>query len=56
MTDYVTVAETDTLPRDGAIKLHGPAGFAGMRAAGRLAAEILEIGRASCRERVSPRV
>ena len=42
MTDYVTVAETDTLPRDGTIKLHGPAGFAGMRAAGRLAAEILD--------------
>ena len=42
MTDYVTVAETETLPRDGTIKLHGPAGFAGMRAAGRLAAEILD--------------
>ena len=42
MTEYVTVAETDTLPRDGTIKLHGPAGFAGMRAAGRLAAEILD--------------
>ena len=42
MTDYITVADTDTLPRDGAIKLHGPAGFAGMRAAGRLAAEILD--------------
>ena len=42
MTDYVTVADTDVLPRDGTIKLHGPAGFAGMRAAGRLAAEILD--------------
>ena len=42
MTDYITVSETDTLPRDGTIKLHGPAGFAGMRAAGRLAAEILD--------------
>ena len=28
--------------RDGTIKLHGPEGFAGMRAAGRLAAEILD--------------
>jgi methionyl aminopeptidase len=28
--------------RSGAIKLHGPAGFAGMRAAGRCAAEILD--------------
>ena len=42
MTDYVTVSDTDTLPRDGTIKLHGLAGFAGMRAAGRLAAEILD--------------
>ena len=42
MTDYITVSDTDTLPRDGTIKLHGPAGFAGMRAAGRLAAEILD--------------
>ncbi len=42
MTDYVTVSDTDTLPRDGSIKLHGPAAFAGMRAAGQLAAEILD--------------
>ena len=42
MTDYITVSDTDTLPRDGTIKLHGPAGFAGMRAAGWLAAEILD--------------
>ncbi len=34
--------ETDIQPRDGTIKLHGPAAFAGMRAAGRLAAEILD--------------
>ena len=40
--EYITVSDTDTLPRDGTIKLHGPAGFAGMRAAGRLAAEILD--------------
>ena len=42
MTDYMTVDETEVLPRDGTIKLHGPGGFAGMRAAGRLAAEILD--------------
>ncbi len=42
MTEYVTVDETDLLPRDGTIKLHGPAGFEGMRKAGRLAAEILD--------------
>jgi len=30
-------------PRDGRIKLHGPEGFAGMRKAGRLAAEILDM-------------
>ena len=42
MTDYMTVDDTDVLPRDGTIKLHGPAGFAGMRKAGRLAAEILD--------------
>ena len=42
MTDYITVDDTGVLPRDGTIKLHGPAGFAGMRAAGRLAAEILD--------------
>jgi len=42
MTDYVTVRDGDVLPRTGAIKLHGPEGFAGMRAAGRLAAEVLD--------------
>ena len=42
MTDYMTVDDTDVLARDGTIKLHGPAGFAGMRQAGRLAAEILD--------------
>jgi methionyl aminopeptidase len=43
MTDYVTVdhAEADNA-RNGAIKLHGPEGFEGMRAAGRLAADILD--------------
>ena len=36
------VDDSDVLPRDGTIKLHGPAGFEGMRKAGRLAAEILD--------------
>ena len=42
MTGYITVDDSDVLPRDGTIKLYGPAGFAGMRAAGQLAAEILD--------------
>ena len=42
MTEYMTVDETDMLPRDGTIKLHGAAGFEGMRKAGRLAAQILD--------------
>ena len=42
MTNYVIADETELQPRDGTIKLHGPAGFAGMRKAGRLAAEILD--------------
>ncbi|WP_239804420.1 type I methionyl aminopeptidase [Croceicoccus hydrothermalis] len=42
MTQYQIVDDTDILPRDGTIKLHGEAGFAGMRKAGRLAAEILD--------------
>ena len=42
MTEYVTVTENMPQARDGAIKLHGPAGFEGMRKAGRLAAEILD--------------
>ena len=42
MTEYMIVDDSDVLPRDGIIKLHGPAGFAGMRKAGRLAAEILD--------------
>ncbi|MEP6786567.1 MAG: type I methionyl aminopeptidase [Sphingomonadales bacterium] len=42
MTTYV-LADADTRPsRDGTIKLHGPDGFEGMRAAGRLSAEILD--------------
>ena len=42
MTEYMIVDDSDVLPRDGTIKLHGPAGFQGMRKAGRLAAEILD--------------
>ena len=42
MNIYQTITDDDTVLRDGTIKLHGPAGFAGMRAAGRLAAEILD--------------
>ncbi|MFZ4746805.1 MAG: type I methionyl aminopeptidase [Sphingomonas sp.] len=42
MTTYVT-AETDARQaRDGTIKLHGAEGFAGMRRAGRLSAQILD--------------
>ena len=43
MYDYVTVTDHDAPVRDGTIKLHGPEGFAGMRAAGRLAAETLDM-------------
>jgi methionyl aminopeptidase len=43
MTQYITVSAEDRIEaRNGVIKLHGPDGFAGMRAAGRLAAEILD--------------
>ena len=43
MTEYQTIERDETVAgRSGAIKLHGPEGFAGMRAAGRLAAEILD--------------
>src|SRR4028119_47532 len=43
MTQYITVAAEDrTEARSGVIKLHGEEGFTGMRAAGRLAAEILD--------------
>ncbi|WP_310468095.1 type I methionyl aminopeptidase, partial [Sphingomonas sp.] len=43
MTEYITVSDDDRVEaRDGVIKLHGPAAFAGMRAAGKLAAEILD--------------
>jgi methionyl aminopeptidase len=43
MTDYLAVADADApASRSGAIKLHGPEGFKGMRAAGRAAAEVLD--------------
>ncbi len=42
MTEYQIINGTETVHRDGTIKLHGPAGFAGMRAAGQLAAKILD--------------
>ncbi|URD62057.1 type I methionyl aminopeptidase [Sphingomonas sp. KRR8] len=43
MTQYITIGADDrSEARNGVIKLHGPEGFAGMRAAGRLAAEVLD--------------
>ena len=43
MTQYITIgAEDRSEARNGVIKLHGPEGFEGMRAAGRLAAEVLD--------------
>jgi methionyl aminopeptidase len=41
MTQYEAVT-AETPPRTGAIRLHGPEGFAGMRKAGRVAAEVLD--------------
>lgn len=44
MTEYLAVSNADTpMARTGAIKLHGPEGFSGMRAAGRLAAATLDM-------------
>ena len=53
MNQYQTVTGTETVLRDGTIKLHGPDGFAGMRAAGTLAAEILDalVGLGFCASR-----
>ena len=42
MTDYVTVTSDSPIGRDGAIKLHGPDAFAGMRKAGELCARTLD--------------
>ena len=44
MTDtHILDRDDAVIGRHGAIKLHGPEGFAGMRAAGRVAAEILDM-------------
>ncbi|WP_085219378.1 type I methionyl aminopeptidase [Allosphingosinicella indica] len=44
MTEYQTIEREDVATyRSGAIKLHGAEGFEGMRKAGRLAAEILDM-------------
>ena len=52
MDQYVSVTpEEALLARDGTIKLHGADGFAGMRAAGKLASEILDALVAACRAR-----
>jgi methionyl aminopeptidase len=42
MTDYQTVTADTFHVRSSAIKLHGPDGFAGMRKAGRVSADILD--------------
>lgn len=42
MTQYQIIDDNQTTYRDGTIKLHGPEGFAGMRRAGALAADILD--------------
>jgi methionyl aminopeptidase len=42
MTDYIAVSATDVIGRSGAIKLHGPEGFEGMRRAGQAAAAVLD--------------
>lgn len=42
MTQYQTIEGNETVIRDGTIKLHTENGFAGMRRAGALAAEILD--------------
>ena len=43
MMNYIDVSSTDTPVRDGAIRLHGADGFAGMRRAGGLAAAALDM-------------
>jgi methionyl aminopeptidase len=42
MTDYITMTADSRVARTGAIKLHDADGFAGMRAAGTLAAHVLD--------------
>jgi len=41
--NYIAAIETDTAEPTSAIKLHGPDAFEGMRRAGRLAAEVLDM-------------
>jgi methionyl aminopeptidase len=43
MNQYQTLAADAQPTRDGSIKLHGESGFAGMRAAGRISADILDM-------------
>ena len=43
MTDVTTAPDDQHAPEERRIKLHGPEGFAGMRKAGRLAAELLDF-------------
>jgi methionyl aminopeptidase len=43
MTTYQSVSDLDVIERDGAIKLYDAAAFAGMRAAGQLAAHLLDL-------------
>lgn len=42
MTQYQTIADTETVLRNDTIKLHSPDAFAGMHAADQLAADILD--------------
>ncbi|HYE28235.1 MAG TPA: type I methionyl aminopeptidase [Allosphingosinicella sp.] len=42
MTQYQAISGTEVIGRSGAIKLHGPEAFEGMRRAGRAAAEVLD--------------
>ena len=42
MTEYQAITGLEPLSRSGAIKLHGPQGFEGMRRAGRAAAAVLD--------------
>jgi methionyl aminopeptidase len=42
MTEYQAIGGTEVIGRSGAIKLHGPEAFEGMRRAGRAAAEVLD--------------
>ena len=42
MTEYQAISGTELVGRSGAIKLHGPEAFEGMRRAGRAAAEVLD--------------